>query len=162
MLFGTSGRSEVRVGDIAPDFSLNDQDDHTVTLSELRGKPVVLFFYPKDDTPGCKVEACSFRDSHQAFIQKGATVIGISSDDKSTHQRFANKHQLTFPLLADMGGAIRKLYGVPSTLGILPGRVTYVIAPDGVVNQRIVSQFDPNKHIREALEALDVLTATTS
>src|SRR5512138_38305 len=111
----------------APDFSLPDQDGKMHKLSEYRGKPVVLYFYPKDDTPGCTKEACSFRDQYEDFVAAGAEVLGVSSDDEAAHRKFTEKYRLPFTLLSDRGGAVRKLYKVPATLGLLPGRVTYVI-----------------------------------
>ena len=145
----------IRVGDAAPDFTLPKQDGSPVTLKTLLGKgPVVLYFYPKDDTPGCTAEACSFRDAYEDFKEAGAEVVGISSDSAGAHRDFADKHRLPFVLVSDDGGKVRKLYGVPSTLGLLPGRVTYVIDPAGVVRHVFNSQLNPTKHVREALEVL--------
>jgi peroxiredoxin Q/BCP len=138
----------------APDFTLSDQDGTTVTLSDLRGGWVVVYFYPKDDTPGCTAESCSFRDSFESFTDVGATVIGISSDSVESHKAFALKHSLPFTLLADADGAVRKSWGVGRTLGLLPGRVTYVIDPEGVVKRQFSSQFRPKKHIDEALSVI--------
>ena len=124
-------------------------------LGDYRGKKaVVLYFYPKDDTPGCTAESCSFRDQYEAFKDAGAEVIGVSSDSAESHARFAEKHRLPFVLLADRGGAVRKQYGVPATLGLLPGRVTFVIDRDGVVRHVFNSQFQATKHVAEALTAL--------
>ncbi|MBU6329498.1 MAG: peroxiredoxin [Acidobacteria bacterium] len=144
----------VTEGSPAPDFSLPDQDGTTVTLSSLRGAWVVVYFYPKDDTPGCTAESCSFRDSHEAFTDAGATVIGISSDSVESHRAFADKHRLPFTLLADVGGTVRRDWGVGRTLGVIPGRVTYVIDPEGIVRRRFSSQFSPKKHIDEALAVI--------
>lgn len=141
-------------GDLAPDFTLPDQDDRPVTLSDLRGGWVVVYFYPADDTPGCTAESCSFRDSHEDFVDAGATVIGISGDSVESHRKFADKHRLPFTLLADTDGEVRRRFGVSKTLGLLPGRVTYVIDPDGVVSKAFSSQFRPTKHIGEALDAI--------
>lgn len=153
-LFGGRGEG-IKVGDPAPDFALPDAHGRMVRLSELRGrKPVVLFFYPKDDTPGCTKEACSFRDAYEEFVQRGAEVIGISSDDEASHRRFAERHRLPFTLLADHGGKVRKAYGVPATLGLLPGRVTYVIDLHGIVRHVFNSQLQATQHVTEALEAL--------
>jgi thioredoxin-dependent peroxiredoxin len=124
-------------------------------LSEFRDhKAVVLYFYPKDDTPGCTKESCAFRDSYQDFQDAGAEVIGVSSDSAESHGRFAAKHRLPFTLLADQGGQVRKHYGVPATLGLLPGRVTFVIGRDGVVRHVFNSQFQATQHVSEALQAL--------
>jgi peroxiredoxin Q/BCP len=153
-LFGGS-RPTIGAGDPAPDFALPDRGGHTVRLGDYRGrKAVVLYFYPKDDTPGCTAESCSFRDQYQAFQDAGAEVIGVSSDSAESHARFADKHRLPFVLLADAGGTVRKRYGVPATLGLLPGRVTFVIDRDGVVRHVFNSQFQATKHVAEALDAL--------
>jgi peroxiredoxin Q/BCP len=150
-----SGDSSVRVGDHAPDFVLPDRTGKMVRLSEFRNhKAVVLYFYPKDDTPGCTKESCAFRDSYQDFQDAGAEVIGVSSDSAESHGRFAAKHRLPFTLLADQGGQVRKRFGVPATLGLLPGRVTFVIGRDGVVRHVFNSQFQATQHVNEALRAL--------
>lgn len=150
----------IKVGDAAPDFTLPKQDGATVSLEDLLGKgAVVLYFYPKDDTPGCTVEACSFRDAYEDFKEAGAEVVGISSDSAADHRAFADKHRLPFTLVSDAGGKVRKLYGVPSTLGLFPGRVTYVIDPGGVVRHVFNSQLNPTKHVREALEVLKTIKA---
>jgi peroxiredoxin Q/BCP len=144
----------LNVGDQAHDFTLSDQDGNTFTLSEaLKENPVwrVVYFYPKDDTPGCTAESCSFRDSFESFTDAGATVIGISSDSVESHKAFATKHQLPFTLLADTEGGVRKSWGVKKTLGLLPGRVTFVLDPDGVVRHVFSSQMKPTSHIQEAL-----------
>jgi peroxiredoxin Q/BCP len=150
-----SGDSSVRVGDEAPDFVLPDRTGKMVRLSEFRGqKAVVLYFYPKDDTPGCTKESCAFRDGYQDFQDAGAEVIGVSSDSAESHGKFAAKHRLPFTLLSDQGGQVRKRYGVPATLGLLPGRVTFVIDRSGVVRHVFNSQFQATQHVSEALEAL--------
>ncbi len=142
----------IKVGDRAPDFSLPDQTGKKVSLKEFRGKCwVVLYLYPKDDSPGCTKESCTFRDQYDVFREVGTEVIGVSSDSTESHQQFASKYRLPFILLSDQGGKVRKLYGVPTTLGVLPGRVTYVIDKSGVVRHIFSSQFNPTKHIEEAL-----------
>ncbi|MBO0685853.1 MAG: peroxiredoxin [Candidatus Dormibacteraeota bacterium] len=149
-------KGRVQVGDEAPDFELPSQTGERVRLYDLLGrKAVVLYFYPKDETPGCTTEACSFRDSYQAFQDAGAEVVGVSSDSADSHKGFAEHHGLPFLLLSDQGGRLRKQYGVPSTLGILPGRVTYVIDRDHVVRHVFSSQLDAQRHVREALGILD-------
>src|SRR5689334_24054785 len=149
----TSGK--VQVGDMAPDFVLPTQTGETVRLSDFRGKTgVVLYFYPKDDTPGCTAEACTFRDSYDVFKEAGAEVIGVSSDSAESHSNFAQKHRLPFILASDQKGEVRKRYGVPATFGLLPGRVTYVIDKEGKVRHIFSSQFMPQKHINEALQTL--------
>ncbi len=147
-----SGKVGIAVGDPAPGFSLPDADGKTVSLSDFKGrKAVVLYFYPKDDTPGCTKEACSFRDSYEDFTAAGAEVIGVSSDAVASHQGFAKKHRLPFKLLSDKGGVLRKSYGVPATLGLLPGRVTFVIDKEGVVRHVFNSQLAATQHVSEAL-----------
>jgi peroxiredoxin Q/BCP len=145
----------VKVGDRAPDFSLPDASGRAVGLADFRGtKPVVLYFYPKDDTPGCTKEACSFRDQYEDFTAVGAEVIGVSSDSSESHQKFAAKYRLPFTLLSDRDGQVRKRYGVPATLGLLPGRVTFVIDAGGVVRHVFNSQMQAVRHVDEALATL--------
>src|SRR3989442_15584419 len=147
--------STVQPGDTAPDFELPDDSGQTVRLSGFRGrKAVVLYFYPKDDTPGCTKEACTFRDQYQDFADAGAEVIGVSSDSSDSHARFPSKYHLPFRLVADRDGAVRKRYGVPATLGLLPGRVTYVIDKQGTVRPVFNSQFQAAQHVAEAAQAL--------
>ncbi len=144
----------VQVGDPAPDFTLPNQQGEPVTLSQFRGRPVVLYFYPKDDTPGCTAEACAFRDSYADFQALGAVVIGISGDSVSEHRAFASRHQLPFILVSDSGNRVRQAYGVPATLWILPGRVTYVIDRDGIVRHIFDSPLDFAAHRDQALKTL--------
>jgi peroxiredoxin Q/BCP len=151
------GDPTVNVGDQAPDFALPDASGRTVRLTDFRGKqPVVLYFYPKDDTPGCTKEACSFRDQYEDFTAAGAEVIGVSSDSSESHQRFAAKYSLPFTLVSDAGGEVRKRYGIPATLGLLPGRVTFVIDAAGVVRHVFNSQLQATRHVEEALASLRV------
>jgi peroxiredoxin Q/BCP len=158
MLMG-SRRETVDVGSVAPDFTLPSQTGKKVSLGDFLGrKPVVLFFYPKDDTPGCTKEACAFRDDHEEFGRLDAEVLGISSDSVESHRNFAEAHDLPFTLLSDAGGKVRRLYSVPSTLGLFPGRETYVIDGDGVVRHVFSSQLAATRHVREALEALRALS----
>jgi peroxiredoxin Q/BCP len=153
-LLGT-GEPGIKVGDAAPEFDLTDGAGKRVRLSDFRGKRnVVLYFYPKDDTPGCTKEACSFRDSYQSFTDAGAEVIGVSSDDGASHQKFAEKFHLPFTLVSDTGGGVRKRYGVPATLGLLPGRVTFVIDRDGIVRHVFNSQLQATKHVDEVIKKL--------
>ncbi len=148
----------IRVGDQAPNFRLPDQSGQQVSLQDFIGKSnIVLYFYPKDDTPGCTAEACAFRDSYEVFKDAGAEVIGISSDSTNSHQQFAARYHLPFTLLSDAGGAVRKQYSVPTTFGLLPGRVTFVIDKLGVIRHIFNSQFAPQKHISEALKTLQSL-----
>jgi peroxiredoxin Q/BCP len=148
----------VRIGDPAPDFELPSPTGETVRLSDYRGKSeVVLFFYPKDNSPACTVEACTFRDRYEAFREAGAEVIGISSDPADSHRRFAERFRLPFVLVSDADGALRARYGVPRTLGLFPGRVTYLIDRDGIVRHIFSSQLQPRRHVAEALERLKKL-----
>jgi len=144
--------ASVNVGDRAPEFTLPSQIGAQVSLAQYRGQQaVVLFFYPKDGTAVCTKEACSFRDAYEDFIQAGAVVIGVSSDAVESHQAFASGHRLPFELLSDADGFLRKAFGVPKTLGLLPGRVTYVIDKEGVVRHVFSSQFSADRHVAEAL-----------
>jgi thioredoxin-dependent peroxiredoxin len=153
-----TGSHGIKVGDRAPDFTLPDQHGHPVRLSDFRGrKAVVLYFYPKDDTPGCTKEACAFRDQYQDFTDAGAEVIGVSSDSADSHAKFVGKYHLPFTLVADRGGTVRKQYGVPATFGLLPGRVTYVIDREGVVRHVFNSQLQAAQHVAEALGTLRAL-----
>ncbi len=149
----------IQVGDRAPDFELPDGGGKTVRLSEFQGKKnVVLFFYPKDDSPGCTVEACTFRDRYQDFADAGAELIGISSDSVESHASFAGKHRLPMTLLSDSRGEVRKRYGVKATLGILPGRATFIVDKGGVVRHVFESQVRVKKHVQESLDVLERLS----
>jgi peroxiredoxin Q/BCP len=143
----------------APEFALEDQNGKRVRLADFRGsRNVVLYFYPKDDTPGCTRESCAFRDQYTDFQDAGAEVLGVSGDSPESHRAFAAKHRLPFTLLADVDGAVRAAFGVPATLGLLPGRVTYVIDKEGVIRHAFNSQFNPAKHVEEALAVLAALS----
>ena len=139
-------------GDIVPNFKAKTQSGDKFELSKYIGKPLVIYFYPKDNTPGCTTQACSFRDQYQDFQDLGAEVIGISGDSEESHGKFAQKHKLPFVLLSDANKKIRNLFGVPTHFfGLLPGRVTYIIDKEG----KIVSLFNSikaNLHIELALE----------
>ena len=148
-------------GDRAPQIALVDAQGVERRSEALDGKALVLFFYPKDDTPGCTMEACAFRDSYADLQALGAEVWGVSGDDARSHQRFATKHQLPFPLLVDKGNALRKAFGVPAVLGLLPGRVTYVIDGSGVIRHVFNNLLDGPAHRREALAVLNQLRSET-
>ncbi len=150
----------VGVGDLAPDFTLPGSTGEMVSLADFRGKSeVVLFFYPKDNSPACTAEACSFRDSHEVFKEAGAEVIGISSDSEGSHRRFAKRLSLPFLLLSDSKGEVRARYGVARTLGLFPGRVTYLIDRAGVVRHVFSSQLQTSRHVQEMLAKLRELPA---
>jgi len=143
------------VGDPAPDFSLPSQKGGVVNLRDLLAtSEVVLYFYPRDNTPGCTAEAKAFRDNYEVFKEMGAEVVGVSSDSVDSHIDFASRCDLPFTLLSDPGGKVRKLYDVPSTFGVLPGRVTYVIDTRGVVRHIFNSQLNATKHVEEAMSVL--------
>lgn len=141
-----------QAGEKAPDFTLTDQDGRPVSLADYRGRQaVVLYFYPKDDTPLCTREACAFRDANDEFLAAGAAVLGVSRDASATHAGFAGKHRLNFRLLADTDGAVREAYGVGKFLGLLDGRVTFVIDRDGVIRHVFKGNFTAQRHVDEAL-----------
>jgi peroxiredoxin Q/BCP len=144
----------IQIGDKCPDFQLSDATGEVIRITDFIGKKkLVIYFYPKDDTPGCTKEACSFRDSYEDFKEFDCEVIGISSDDEQKHAAFATKNQLPFILLADKDKVARKLFGVPGNLfGLIPGRVTYIIGLDGFVKGIYNSQTNPLGHINKALE----------
>lgn len=151
--------TKIDVGDPAPGLSMCTYTGEPFSLEEHRGKhPVVLFFYPKDGTSICTKEACSFRDAYEDFTKAGAVVVGISSDSPKQHQHFAQQHELPFFLVSDQKGEARKAFGVPKTLGFLPGRVTYVIDRQGIVRHVFNSQFAPDRHVQEALDMVRSLS----
>ncbi|XP_077230852.1 thioredoxin superfamily protein [Tasmannia lanceolata] len=150
--------AKVNKGSTPPSFTLKDQDGRTVGLSKFKGKPVVVYFYPADETPGCTKQACAFRDSYEKFKKAGAEVVGISGDDPSSHKAFSKKYRLPFTLLSDEGNKIRKEWGIPADLfGTLPGRQTYVLDRNGVVQLIYNNQFQPEKHVDETLKLLQSL-----
>jgi peroxiredoxin Q/BCP len=149
------------VGSQAPDFTLPTGDGSTIHLADLRGQTVLLYFYPKDDTPGCTTEACSFRDNWAELQRHGVVVLGVSRDDVKAHQKFAKKYSLPFPLLADLGGEVAQKYGVwveksmygKTYMGI--ARSTFVVGSDGIVGA-VYFNVKPQGHaeyVRDALEA---------
>jgi len=153
--------SPIQIGDVVPDFTLPDQDGQPASLADLlRAGCQVLYFYPKDDTPGCTVEACLFRDENQTFADAGARVVGVSSDSVESHRSFADKCRIPFTLLSDRGGALRARFGVPKTLGLIDGRVTYVIDRRGIVRHVFNSQIRARKHVEEALRLVRRLQAS--
>jgi peroxiredoxin Q/BCP len=149
---------ELKVGDSIPNFTAKDTNGNDFDSKNVVGhKPLVIYFYPKDNTPGCTAQACSFRDQYEDFKDLGAEVIGISSDSADSHQKFAKQYQLPFILLSDSDKKIRKLFGVPGGMfGLLPGRVTYVTDENGVI-QMIFDSMLATKHIPKALSAIKKL-----
>ncbi len=147
------------VGSSVPTFELNDQNGKLFNLDSVLGnKNLVIYFYPKDDSPGCTKEACSFRDQFEVFADADALIIGISAQSVESHFDFAQKHRLNYTLLSDSGNKVRKLFGVPSNLfGLIPGRVTYVIDKKGKVVYMFNSQIKAEKHVEEALRILQEL-----
>ncbi len=157
-LFGCNTKSQqIEVGSKVPSFTLNDQDGKPFNIDTVAGKyPLVIFFYPKDESSVCTKEVCSFRDSFDKFHEYGAKVIGISGDDVNSHKEFATHHNLNFTLLADPGNKVRKLFGVPKTL-FIPGRVTYIIDRKGIVIHQFNAMMQSDKHVEEALAALKTM-----
>ena len=149
----------INVGDPAPEITLATHTGEEVPLADYRGKQaVVLFFYPKDGTPVCTKEACSFRDAYEDFVEAGAVVIGVSGDSTSRHEAFAASHRLPFLLVSDADGGARRAFGVPKSMGLFPGRVTYVIDREGIVRHVFNSQFAADRHVSEALEVVRKLS----
>ncbi len=147
----------IKVGDEVPAFILKDENGNSLTINSSIRKPMVIYFYPKDDTPGCIKEACKFRDEFEKFLKLGVFVVGISGDSVESHLEFKEKYRLPFTLLADTRNEVRKLFGVPKSMLFLPGRVTYVIDNMGVVQYIFNSQFGAEKHIENALQKLKEL-----
>jgi len=145
-------------GDKAPDFTLPSDRGGQVSLSDLaaQGKKAVLYFYPKDDTPGCIIEGCAFRDRHELFEQAGAVVLGLSTDNLESHKKFSNKYRFNFPLLADTSAKTCKEYGARAWWGLVRRRITYVVDAQGIIQLAFESMADPEKHVDEALKMLKV------
>ena len=150
---------KISVGDQAPDMTMTGHEGQEVRLGDYRDKNVVvLFFYPKDGTPLCTQEACAFRDAYETFVEAGAVVIGVSADSADRHRSFAASHRLPFVLVSDRDGSLRRAFGVPKTMGFLPGRVTYVIDRQGTVRMVFSAQMTADRHVQEALKAIEALT----
>ena len=149
----------LKEGDKAPDFSAPTNGGGTISLGELKGKNVILYFYPKDDTPGCTKEACAFRDDFAAFKKKGAVILGVSADSVKAHDKFVKKFELPFPLLADEDKKIVEAYGVWGQKSFMGRkymgihRVTFLIGPDGNI-RKIWPKVKPEEHAEEVLAAL--------
>lgn len=146
---------ELAVGDAAPDVSLPLHDGRTVRLADYRGKKaVVVFFYPRDNTPVCTKEACAFRDAYERFVDAGCEVIGVSCNSAASHERFADRHRLPYPLATDADGSLARAFGMKPVLGFLPGRTTFVIDKEGVVRMIFSALFASGEHVEKALSAL--------
>jgi peroxiredoxin Q/BCP len=150
-----------KLGTKAPDFTLPDATGNMLSLTHLQGSWVVLYFYPKDDTPGCTKEACSFRDDMHKLEKLNAKVIGISVDDGKSHADFAKKYSLPFPLLTDADGLVASKYGALTNLGVtkMAKRYTFLIGPDGVLRKTYLS-VDTSKHSQQIIDDLMALTET--
>ncbi|MFM7836700.1 MAG: peroxiredoxin [Planctomycetaceae bacterium] len=147
-------------GSQAPEFTARTSDGMDIRLSDLRGRQgLVLFFYPKDETPICRAEVCAFRDSYAAFQSAGFEVIGVSSDTNDSHDQFRERHQLPFRLISDASGALRRLYQVPRTLGLFPGRTTFVIDAAGIIRKVFTAAFASSEHVAQALQAVQASNA---
>ncbi len=144
----------LKVGDKIPEFSLLDQTGKARTNKEFLGKPLVIFFYPKDDTPGCTIEACGFRDKYDLFKILGGQICGINNGSERSHLLFANKNNLQYPLLCDENNSLRKAFGVPRCLGIIEGRVTYIVDSHGIIKHIYEDLLNGPAHIKEALKVL--------
>ena len=148
-------KKRLNTGDFLPHFIMNDENHMPVDISSFTGKFLILFFYPKDETPGCIKEACSFRDAYKTLEEAGAVVFGISSDNPDSHLRFKSKYKLPFHLLSDTANELRHLLRVPFNLfGLLPGRVTYIFNPEGRLVHVFNSQLSPEKHVKNALRII--------
>ena len=151
--------NKIEIGSSIPAFTLPDQNGNLFDINSVLGKKnLVIYFYPKDDSPGCTAQACSFRDQFEVFREADAVIIGISGQSVESHKEFAEKHRLSFILLSDEGDKIRKQFGVPSNLlGLLPGRVTYIADKTGKVIYTFNSQMEAIRHVDEALRILKEL-----
>lgn len=152
--------SELTAGQTAPDFTAKDQDGNTVSLNQFKGKKVVLYFYPKDNTPGCTTEACDFRDNYQGLVAKGIVVLGVSVDDEQSHQKFASKYDLPFTLIADPDKEIVTAYGVWGEKNMYgkkymgTNRKTFLIDENGVITH-IIAKVDTKNATAQVLELLN-------
>jgi thioredoxin-dependent peroxiredoxin len=146
----------LRTGDTAPDLTLPDQEGRPVSLDSLLEKgPVALFFYPKDDSPGCTRQVCSFRDNYGALLKHGVSVAGVSRDPQADHVSFIGKHELPYPLLSDTDGEIHKKYGVLGLFGMLSRRITFLIGREKKILLRHEDNFRMNSHVHAVLRALE-------
>ena len=147
----------LKIGDQAPKFELKDQNGRIRSNKNLRGKNLILFFYPKDETPGCTAEACSFRDNYSLFQELKTEVWGVSSDNKISHSRFSEKYALQFPLLIDEGNSLRKNFGVQNSFGFLPSRVTYIINKEGEIVNIFNNLLNGPAHVENSLQIVKAM-----
>ena len=146
----------INTGDKLPNFRLLNQDGRLIDIANYLGRPIVIYFYPKDDTIGCTKEACSFRDEYHRFSNVGVSVFGISADTVESHKKFKAKYRLPFDLLADEDNKVRNIFGVPSDLfGLIPGRVTYIADSHGLVRYIYNNEINAKKHIEESLRIIN-------
>jgi len=149
----------LKEGDKAPDFTAKDQNGKTVSLSDFKGKNVILYFYPKDDTPGCTAEACDFRDNYQSMLGQGFEVIGVSTDDEKSHKKFETKYNLPFPLIADTDKSINESYGVWVEKNMYgkkymgTARKTFIVSADGTIS-KIIDKVDTKNASQQVLDLL--------
>jgi len=149
----------LKAGDKAPDFNSKDQNGEEVSLANFKGKTVILYFYPKDDTPGCTAEACDFRDNYQSLIGKGYEVIGVSTDDSKSHKKFETKYSLPFPLIADEDKSINEAYGVWAEKNMYgkkymgTARTTFIIDADGIIKQ-VIEKVDTKAASQQVLDLI--------
>ncbi|MBC8987379.1 thioredoxin-dependent thiol peroxidase [Pedobacter sp. N36a] len=152
--------TELTAGQAAPDFTATDQDGNAISLNQFKGKKVVLYFYPKDNTPGCTAEACDFRDNYQGLISKGIVVLGVSVDSEQSHQKFASKYELPFTLIADPDKKIVEAYGVWGEKNMYgkkymgTNRKTFLIDENGVITH-IIAKVDTKNATAQVLELLN-------
>ena len=143
---------KLKPGDIAPDFELQSSTGNIFKLKDYKNKKLVIFFYPRDATPGCTIESCRFRDKYEDFLELGTAVAGISSDSIESHKKFCSNYSLQFPVLSDPKGIVRNLYGASSVSGIIPGRVTFLIDQKGIIRDIFASQLQVLKYVDRALK----------
>ncbi len=148
----------LKVGDHVPDIAALTADGQQFKLADRLGKNgFVIFFYPKDGTPICTREACAFRDAYDKFVDAGVEVIGVSGDSDNSHQSFADQHHLKFPLISDSNGLLRKAFGVPKSLGLFPGRMTFVVDRSGVIRLAYSAMLASDEHVQQALTAVQAM-----
>ena len=139
-----------------PEFNLYDEKRKIITEEDINGKCSVIFFYPKDESPGCTLQSCSFRDKYEEFNNLGVQIFGVSSDSVSSHKKFKEKHNLQYSLLSDKGGILAERLKLKKNLGFLPARVTLIVNPEGIIIYAHTSQLGVTGHVRKALKEIKV------